>query len=226
LNGDWVVGVPEGRVFDCFSESMISSYPPPPANYEMAVGIDHGSQPNTQIAILAAINMRDPQNPWVYVLDEYISGAAPPEAHARAVLEMLNRNGVQPAQCVWTGDNVHRGDANGTGKMSNSLLMRAFESILRMPQLPFRIRTIKKPRYSVYYGSAMIHSVMARNQFFIHPKCSRTIQSIQRWTMKQTQSERSRDEWGHAVDALRYAITPVIESTRFTTPQITNLRIY
>jgi hypothetical protein len=226
LNGDWVVGVPEGRVFDCFAETMISSYPPPPANYEMAVGIDHGSQPNTQIAILAAINMRDPQNPWVYVLDEYISGAAPPEAHARAVLEMLNRNGVQPAQCVWTGDNVHRGDANGTGKMSNSLLMRAFESILRMPQLPFRIRTIKKPRYSVYYGSAMIHSVMARNQFFIHPKCSRTIQSIQRWTMKQTQSERSRDEWGHAVDALRYAITPVIESTRFTTPQITNLRIY
>jgi hypothetical protein len=94
--------------------------------------------------------------------------------------------------------------------------MRAFENILRMPNLPFRIRTIRKPRYSVYYGSAMLHSIMARKQFFIHPKCNRTIQSIQRWTMKKNQSARSRDEWGHCVDALRYCVTPVIENTRFT----------
>ena len=147
-------------------------------------------------------------------MDEYVSGAAPPEAHARAILEMCTRNNVQPAQCIWTGDNVHFGSGkNGSGKMSNSLLMRAFENILRMPQLPFRIRTIKKPRYSVYYGSAMIHSIMARKQFFIHPKCKKTIQSIQRWTMKKTQSERSRDPDGHCVDALRYCVTPVIENT-------------
>ena len=108
-------------------------------------------------------------------------------------LEMC-RNNVQPAQCHWTGDNVHFGSGkNGSGKMSNSLLMRAFENILRMPNLPFRIRTIRKPRYSVY-GSAMLHSIMARKQFFIHPKCNRTIQSIQRWTMKKNQSARSRDE--------------------------------
>ena len=67
LNGDWVVGVPEGRVFDCFDESMISSAPPPAANYEFALGIDHGSQPNTQIAILTAVNLSNPQEPWVYV---------------------------------------------------------------------------------------------------------------------------------------------------------------
>jgi len=219
LNGDWVVGVPEGRVFDCFDESMISSAPPPAANYEFALGIDHGSQPNTQIAILTAVNLSNPQEPWVYVLDEYVSGSAPPEAHARAILEMLTRNNLVPAQCQWTGDNVHFGSGkNGSGKMSNSLLMRAFESILRMPQLPFRIRTIRKPRYSVYYGSAMIHSIMARRQFFINPRCQRTIHSIQRWTMKKTQSERSKDEWGHCVDALRYAVTPVIENTRFTSP--------
>jgi hypothetical protein len=225
LNGDWVVGIPEGRVFDCFDETMISSLPPPPANYQIAVGIDHGSQPNTQICLLTAINIQDPQNPWVYILDEYISGAAPPEAHARAILEMLHRNNVQPAQATWTGDNVHYGNSQGHGKMSNSLLMRSFESILRMPSLPFRIRTIKKKRHSVYYGSAMIHSIMARRQFFIHPKCTRTIQSIQRWTMKKNQSERSRDEWGHCVDALRYAILPVIESHRFTAPPPT-LRMY
>lgn len=219
LNGDFVIGIPEGRVFDCFDEAMISSAPPPPANYEIAIGIDHGSQPNSQVCILAAVNLQDVQNPWVYVLDEYISGSAPPEAHARAILEMLARHNIQPAQCHWTGDNVHFGSGqNGSGKMSNSMLMRAFESILRMPQLPFRIRTIRKPRYSVYYGSAMLHSIMARKQFFIHPNAKRLIQSIQRWTMKKSQSERSRDEWQHAVDALRYCVTPVIENMRFNTP--------
>jgi hypothetical protein len=224
LNGDWNIGIPEGRVFDCFSDDMISSFPPPPGNYHFALGIDHGSQPNTQVAILTAIDMTDPKTPWVYVMDEYISGASPPEAHARAILEMLSRNNVQYANCRWTGDNVHFGGQNG-GKMSNSLLMRSFESILRMPQLPFRIRTIKKPRYSVYYGSAMIHSIMARKQFYIHPNCKKTILSLQRWTMKKNQSDRSRDEYGHCVDALRYGVTPVIESFRFNAPA-QKLRLY
>lgn len=218
LNGDWVVGIPEGRVFDCFDETMISSLPPPVANYKLAIGIDHGSQPNTQIALLVAINMDDPHNPWLYVLDEYVSGAAPPESHVRAILEMLARNNIQPGQCTWTGDNVHHGNSQGQGKMSNSLLMRAFESVLRMPMLPFRIRTIRKKRHSVYYGSAMIHSVMARRQFFIHPRCTKTIQSIQRWTMKSNQSDRSKDPHGHCIDALRYATLPVMESQRFNTP--------
>ena len=225
LNGDWVVGIPEGRVFDCFEETMISSLPPPVANYQMALGIDHGSQPNTQIAMLVALNMDDPQNPWLYVLDEYISGAAPPESHARAILEMLTRNNVLPAQCTWTGDNVHYGNSQGHGKMSNSLLMRAFESIMRVPMLPFRIRTIKKKRHSVYYGSAMLHTIMARRQFFIHPRCSKTIESIQRWTMKKNQSDRSKDPYGHCIDALRYATLPIIESHRFTSPP-PSIRMY
>lgn len=226
LNGDWTVGIPEGRVFDCFTDDMISREPPPPSNYQLAIGIDHGSQPNAQVAIVSAINMTDPSNPWVYVLDEYVSGSAPPEAHARAILEMLSRNNILPAQCNWTGDNVHFGGKTGSGKMSNSLLMRAFEQVLQVPQLPFRIRTIKKPRYSVYYGSAMIHSIMARRQFFIHPNCNRTILSLQRWTMKNNQSARSRDEWGHCVDALRYTITPTIDRFTYNVPKQSKLRLY
>ena len=44
-------------------------------NYSFCIGVDHGSQPNAQVAILAAVEMSDPQNPWVYVLDEYVSGS-------------------------------------------------------------------------------------------------------------------------------------------------------
>tara|TARA_B100000686_G_C16754048_1_gene954308 strand:+ start:138 stop:1556 length:1419 start_codon:yes stop_codon:yes gene_type:complete len=218
LNGDWNVGIPEGRIFDCFTDDMISSAPAPKGNYQFAIGIDHGSTPNSQVAILAAVEMSDPQNPWIYVLDEYVSGAAPPEAHARAILEMCKRNHIQPAACRWTGDNIHYGKANNSGKMSNSLLMRAFENIMRFPSgnLPWRIRTIRKPRYSVYYGAAMIHSIQARKQFFISPKCERLILSLQRWTMKRNQSARSKDEWGHCVDALRYCVVPIIDYKHIT----------
>jgi len=228
LNGDWNVGIPEGRIFDCFTENMISAEPPPHGrNYQIAIGIDHGSKPNTQVAIVSALDMADPQNPWCYVLDEYIAGAAPPETHVRGILAMLARHNIEPAQANWTGDNVHFGSrTGGSGKMSNSLLMRAFEKVLGMPHLPFRIRTIKKPRYSVYYGSALIHSIMARGQFFISPNCKRTIMSLQRWTMKKTQSERSTDEWGHCVDALRYTIVPTVDRYRFNSPQATKIRMY
>ena len=171
------------------------------------------------------MNLDNPQEPWIYVLDEYIAGASPPEAHARAILHKLSKLGLEPGQCIWTGDNVHYGNSSGSGKMSNSLLMRSFEKILRTPQLPFRIRTIKKPRYSVYYGSAILHSVMARKQFFIHPQCKRTIISLQRWTMKRSQSERSKDQFGHCVDSLRYCAIPVIEQARFQSPKH-NLRLY
>jgi hypothetical protein len=217
INGDWNVGIPEGRVFDCFTDDMISSAAAPKGNYQFGIGIDHGTTPNSQVAILAAVEMSDPQNPWVYVLDEYISGAAPPEAHARAILQMIERNDLHPGQLRWTGDNVHYGGGNA-GKMSNSLLMRAFESIMHMPSnnLSWRIRTIRKARHSVYYGSAMIHSIMARKHFFISPSCKRLILSIQRWTMKRNQSARSKDEWGHACDALRYCLLPIIDYKKIT----------
>ena len=219
ISGDWNVGIPEGRIFDCFVEAMITSDPAPQGNYEFAIGIDHGSTPNSQVAILAAIEMTDPNTPTVYILDEYISGQAPPEAHARAILEMLRRNQIEPGSCRWSGDNIHYGSSGNSGRMSNSLLMRAFESVMEYPSgnLPWRIRTIKKPRHSVYWGSAMIHSIMARKQFYISPKCERLILSIQRWTMKQNQSARSKDEWGHAVDAMRYCLTPTL-GRRTTTP--------
>lgn len=219
INGDWNVGIPEGRIFDCFTDEMISNAPAPVGNYEFGIGIDHGSTPNAQVAILAAVELTDPNNPRVYILDEYVSGAAPPEAHARAILKMIERNDLQPGQCRWTGDNIHFGSGGQTGKMSNSLLMRAFESIGRYPSnnLPWRIRTIRKPRYSVYYGAAMIHSIMARKQFFISPRCERLILSIQRWTMKKNQSARSRDEWGHAIDSMRYCLTPILDR-KYVTP--------
>ena len=207
---------PHGVIFDMFDPTtMISSQPVPMGgDYRFAVGIDHGSQPNTQIAILCCIDMRDINAPTVYILDERVAGAAPPEQHATSILQMLDNHSIDPAICSWTGDTAHQGAKDKkVKKMSNLVLMRAFERILHLAPrtLPWTIKTAIKYRHSVYFGASMLHAIMSRKQFYIRPECKKTIQSIMNWTMKRTQSQRSRDTHQHCIDACRYAILPVID---------------
>lgn len=220
IYGSFDVGRIDGRVFENFEETMISSSPVKGDSFRFAVGIDHGTQPNSQVAILAAVDVTDPSLPKVYILSEYIGSQATPEYHCRAILEMLKKHGVDPNKCTWTGDNAHFGSRNRTIKrMSNSMLMRSFENILGYPprNLPFTIKTAVKGRHSIYYGASMLHSVMSRKHFWIRPECKRTILSIKRWTIKRTQAQRSTSEWGHCVDAMRYCILPLIDQ-RYRSP--------
>lgn len=217
ISGSFSVA-PIGIIFTHFNDNMISSLPPAQdGQYEFSVGIDHGSRPNSQVAVLTAIDTRDMNRPKVYVLDEYIAGEAPPEAHVRGILSMLERHHIPPNKCKWTGDSEHRGSRGF--KMSNLTLMRSFESVLKLPHktLNFYIRTCVKRRHSVYFSASMIHSIMARGDFFIRPECKRVILSIKNWTMKREQSARSKDKFGHAVDALRYAIMPTVDK-RYVPP--------
>ena len=211
INGSFSV-VPEGIVFTHFTDEMITRYPPPEGGeYEFSIGIDHGSNPNSQVVVLCVVDMKESNRPKVYVLDEYVAGQATPESHVRAILNMVERHKVPMNLIRWTGDSEHKGQ-NGF-KMSNLTLMRAFESVLGLPHkgLPFYIRTAVKRRHSVYFSASMIHSIMARKDFYIQPNCKILIRSIKNWTMKRTQSQRSRDRHGHAVDALRYAVMPIVD---------------
>lgn len=223
INGSFDVA-PQGIIFTHFSQDMISSMPPDQdGEYEFSVGIDHGSRPNSQVAVLTAIDVRDINKPRVFILDEYVAGEAPPEAHVRGILSMLERHDIPPNKCKWTGDSEHRGSRGF--KMSNLTLMRAFESVLRLPHkgLPFHIRTCVKRRHSVYFSASMIHSIMARGDFFVRPECKRVILSLKNWTMKRDQSARSKDKYGHAVDACRYAIMPCVD--RRYVPPTSTIRI-
>ena len=205
---------------------MISSQPVPPGGaYKFCIGIDHGSTPNSQVAVLSCVDMRDPLTPRIYVLDEYIAGQAPPENHAIKILEMLERQRIKPQMCKWTGDGAHHASRDRKGfKMSNILLMRAFEKLLKYPprSLPFTIRRPIKWRHSLYFGASMLHAIMSRKHFFIQPNCKRTIESIRYWTMKRTSSARSTDPRQHAVDALRYCVLGTIDQ-RYDRPR--NIRV-
>ena len=89
------------------------------------------------------------------------------QQHAQAILEMLHNNQVKPDLCQWTGDAAHRGARDKkVKKMSNLVLMRAFERILHLAPktLPFTIRTAVKYRHSVYFGASIMctHDVKKR----------------------------------------------------------------
>ena len=222
IYGSFDVQSTAGVIFDNFDPDCITAQPVPAGGrYTFAIGIDHGSNINTQIVILACIDKRD-KYPRVYILDEYASGQAPPEHHARAILDMVENNGLKPEQIeYWTGDGEHHARRSRDGfKMNNIMIMRAMEDILQYPPrgLPYTIRRPWKGRHSVYFSCSLIHSCMSRKHFFINPKCKGTIDAIKFWTMQRTKSAKATDKHGHYIDALRYCLTkPLDTKQRITT---------
>ena len=219
INGSFSVA-PIGIIFTNFDPvTMITDAPVPAGGvYKFAIGIDHGSAPNSQVAVLICVDVKDPNLPKLYILDEYTAGQSTPEALAKSILNMLERNYIDPAVCEWIGDGEHNASRNRDGyKMSNLILMRGFESVMGIPTktLPFIIRRAKKKRHSIFYGASMLSAIMARKHFFIHPNCKQLIKSIKNWTMKRTQSQRSTDIYGHSIDALRYATLNLIDKSNY-----------
>lgn len=228
MNGDWEGGIPEGRIFDHFTEDLISDLTPDPnRQYVWSIGIDHGHDIASQVAILVAIDVTDMDNPIVYVVDEYIASGASAEVHAKSIVAMIKRNGLDISSIQrWTGDRAHGGSKNNGGRMSNTMLTAAFCNILGYPKgkLPFRIRTAYKPRYSVYWGCQVLHECMCSHRFQIFPKCEKTIKSLKYWALKKTGGMDTLSEYKHAVDALRYATIEII-NTQYRSPKNSKLRI-
>ena len=228
LMGSWDVGVPmDGRIFEHFGDNCISDAPCPQGEYTFSIGIDHGHTPSAQCAVLVAIS----DDRTIYVLDEYFAAGGKDEQltanrHARAIIAMIRRNDLDVLQINrWTGDRPHGGGKHG-GRMSNALLRSALEVALDFPQnnLPFRIHTAHKPRWSVYYGCQLIHEAICQGRFVIHPKCQRLIRSMTSWTVKKTGAMDRNSEWKHAIDALRYACVPILD-TKFRGPKFSKIPI-
>ena len=215
MEGSWEGFIPDGVIFEHFRDEQISDVPCPAGEYKFSIGIDHGSDAGSQFAVLIASSFtpgsREP--PYVYVLDEYSSGAATAEIHARGILAMISRNQLQVRDISrWTGDRSHAGDRYG-GRMSNSMLRSAFEHVLKYPRsrLPFKIHTAFKPRFSVYYGCQVINEIQAKGRFQVHPRCKKMIKSLKNWALLKTGRMDSNSDHKHGVDALRYALMPVVD---------------
>jgi phage terminase large subunit-like protein len=215
VDGAWE-GSTEGRVFEAFTDEQICDLPLPDLPdgakpYQIGIGIDHGADAGTQVAVLVAVD-KSGQYPKIFVLDEYVAGAASPEAHARGMIKMLHRNGMTHNHVdKWVGDRAYGGKRHG-GKMSNARLMKGLEAVLNMKpgRLSLRIRTAWKPRWSVYHGSNVIHECMERDNFIIRSCCKQAVRSLKHWQFRD-------DEYKHSIDAIRYAAVTIIQD-KFRAP--------
>ena len=225
MNGDWDGGVPEGRIFDAFHDDMVSDLAPNLNYYDddgyehekdflWSIGIDHGHDVASQAAILACIDMTNPQDPHVYIVDEYVSDGSNEKKHAKGILAMLHRNGLEVSDVTrWTGDRPHKGRKSGDGRMSNGLLMSGLAHEMGYPKsgLPFKIKTAYKPKWSVLYGCQVIHDRMVNGKFQIFPSCEYTIKSLKYWERKASGMLDTLSEHKHCIDAMRYGVMPIVD---------------
>ena len=219
LLGEWV-GPVEDRTFTAFEDDAISTDRPTPGwKWEIGIGIAHGADAGSQVAILVAVfKGHKDKRPRVHVLDEYTSGgeAVEPGRHARAILGMLRRNGMTHNSVDrWVGDRKYGGKRHG-GKMGNSRLMRAFEVELGLPrgELPFTLRTAHKPRGSIYEGCSILHECMIRKNFTIHPRCQQVVRSLREFRFRDDSSK-------HAIDALRYGAVELLTRRVYAPDKLT-----
>lgn len=214
-----------GRYFDLFVKDPDApgahvTTRQPDGMVEVLLGIDHGHRPGKQIATLVFVQYVDSRadtyayrRALVWVVDEYTdtTGRATPADDARGILDMLNRRGLKWTDVDYVlGDRVHM---QGTAaQKSNKDLAAQLSKLLGIRQEDMRpqVRTVQKTRGNfggyVESGARWIFQAMAApGGFSVHPRCTRTIDALNKWTGPGPDSE-DKDP----IDALRYALETVI----------------
>lgn len=193
------------------------------AGWRLGVGIDHGSKPGSQRAIVVACGGSGLYS-HLHVLAEYqAEGRTSTREDARAILDMLDRLGVSPADVdVWKGDRAHHGDRRG-GKKSNQRLKAALAEQMGhdtrrrgwSEKLPEPLRYMSVPRKfdgSVWEGSEILHRLMVDDppRFSVDPAAVHIQHDLASWEG----STSPTDPWKHGIDALRYIGVPMAEGRR------------
>jgi hypothetical protein len=229
LDGEWEVP-PEGQVFPAFDWRSAGEHvtaEPMTGEADLYLGIDHGERDHKQVVVLVAVQGGG-RFPLIHILDEYVGeGLTTHEQDARGVLDMLGRWG-----CRWQDLQAASGDKphdvhhirHSVARKHNLLLHKAIaeEMQVRAARLRPDIRQAKTGGQTVGrldYGVRWLHEQMLRHGHFrIQARCKHTIDALRRWAWKD-------DEHKDKIDALRYALEPVIMRVRRTTsPSVVEFR--
>lgn len=219
IDGEWEMRSVE-RYFTLFREGGADSHVharAPRHEVDLVVGIDHGSKPGKQIAVLMAVWRDRTDQPWrVYVVDEYTDteGTATPAEDAAGVLAMLDRHRVRWGELTYAGgDRVH--DPGTPQQKSNrDLSIQLVRQLERRGELPSggelhpAIRTVKRGAGrgagSAHYRSKWLyHRTANRGGFGVHPRCVRVISALRRYDLRD-------NEYKDPIDAVVYGLDPYI----------------
>lgn len=206
--------------FSAFGPHLVRDFELPPG-LKLGIGIDHGSKPGAQRAVLIAVDAGE-VNSRVLVLDEYKGdGRTESEDDARGILAMLARHGLSVEHIdLWKGDRAHDGSKAG-GMKSNWRLRKAIAAALGIDtgrddwsaKLPEPLRRISVPRKydgSVFDGCAILHDLMLGQEprIIFHPRTSALQEDLGRW------EGNIRDPAKDGIDGLRYIVVPMVEGVR------------
>ena len=193
----------------------------PPSGAQVGIGIDHGSKPGAQRAVLVAVSGSG-LFAHAYILDEYQGeGRTESEEDAVGILQMLARHRMRLQDVdLWVGDRAHHGDRRG-GQKSNDRLKQAIAKATGLDVgrrgwsegLPKPLRAMWTPRKydrSMYEGMEILHRLQVGQQprMTIAPRCKHLIESFTKWEGSTT------DPLTDGLDACRYAVVPLIEGER------------
>ncbi len=207
----------DGAYFDRWGPHLVKPCDPP-AGAILGIGVDHGSKPGAQRAVLVAFAERGLFS-RAWVLDEYKGdGRTESEEDARGILGMLDRHGIAlPDVDRWIGDRSHRGDKRG-GKKSNARLQRAIARERGIntrrhdwrDKLPPALRDMRTPRKydgSHWDGMELLHRLMVGDdpRLTVDPRCEHLIGDFEAWEGATTDPHKD------GIDAARYIIVPLVE---------------
>lgn len=191
-----------------------------PPGTPLGIGIDHGSRPGAQRAVLVAVEGTGIHS-RVWVLDEYQGdGRTETDEDAAGVLAMLARHGLQLEHVDrWVGDRAHGGYQGGNGAKSNQRLKAAIAQRIGLDtagrtgwheRLPDGLRYMWTPRKydrSVWEGCEILHRMMVgmSPRILVSDRCVHLAEDLSKWQGKSTDPHKD------GIDALRYIVVDMIE---------------
>ncbi len=202
---------PEAMVVDRASGKLEDRLP---KEFALHLGVDYGTQPGKQIAVLLAVwTSKDGTAPSAYVLDEYVDvvGTATPAMDARGILAMLQRNGQKwgDLHCAY-GDRVHM-PGTDQEKSNQDLALAIVREMQRgglatyalNPQLQNAKKGTAHGKGAPDVGGKWLRVAMLEGRFSVHPRCARVIKALPKYS-------GADDEHKDPVDAIRYSLDLVI----------------
>ena len=174
---------------------------------DVLVGIDHGSKPGAQRAVLIVVSMIG-GHPHVWVLGEYYGeGRTSTEQDAQGILDLLQSWNVSLSDVDRViGDRAHKGDKFG-GYKSNRKLINSIARLkgTRRQKLPKAWRNIYTPRKydrSVYDGCEVLHRLMIAQppRITFHEDAKHLCEDMAEWRGSFIDPHKD------GIDALRYAV--------------------
>ena len=204
MHGHWHGESPD-RFFEAFSQLLIKE-DMPQGRVQVALGIDHGEGIGKEAAILMLYTQGE--FPRIWIIDEYINTKrTDPDEDAAGILEMLKRNDIRPQEVDLAVGDINTMGKGGGGIKVNDALSEAIKRQTGSKNSPIVIRSARKGRGSVMYGSRLINYAFRRKDLYIHPRCKRLIHSFQHF-------KKDEEDLKHVLDATRFVITNILSNTK------------